>query len=186
MSDNFNLDDLDLDGLNLEPMDLSDLEAELASLELEDIDLSGTPGIFSGGTQHHEVKLESQMDRSMLHKVMIVDDDAGTLRNIKSLLDDTYNVCVATNGVKALDILDIEKPEVILLDYEMPRMNGPETMQKIHQKPNYKNIPIVFLTGVNDKAQIAAALALRPSGYLLKPVNKEKLLMTLLDIFNTK
>ncbi|MCR5546174.1 MAG: response regulator [Lachnospiraceae bacterium] len=181
MSDDFNLDDFDLGS-----MDLGDLEKELASLELEDIDLSGTPGIFSGGSSVESVKLESQIDKSMLHRVMIVDDDAGTIRNIKSLLEGAYNVSVANSGVKALDLLDIEKPEAILLDYEMPRMNGPETMRSIRLKPNYKNVPIIFLTGVNDKAQIAAALALRPDGYLLKPVNKEKLLMTLLDVFNSK
>ncbi|MCR5640177.1 MAG: response regulator [Lachnospiraceae bacterium] len=119
-----------------------------------------------------------------LNKVMVVDDDAGTLRNIKSLLDGAYKVVVANSGKKALEMLSAEKPDLILLDYEMPLMNGPETMKMIRQKPDFKDTPIVFLTGINDRTQIAAALALRPAGYLLKPVDQSKLLMTILDALN--
>ena len=176
MSDDFNFDDFDLSGLDLDALD-----QELADLELEDIDLSGI-----GGLGNIELKEDDALKGMHLHTVMIVDDDAATLRNIKSLLDGVYNVVVANHGVKALEILDIEKPDVILLDYEMPRMNGPETMKNIRLKPEYKNTPIIFLTGVNDRDQITAALSLRPDGYLLKPVNKEKLMTTIMDILNRK
>ena len=175
MSDNFNLDDF-----NFEDLDLSALEAELSSIELEDIDLSTDPALAHLST---EIAAEKPV---LQHTVMVVDDDAGTLRNIKSLLEGIYNVVVANNGMKALDIVAIERPDVILLDYEMPRMNGPETMRALRQKPEFAHIPIVFLTGVNDRAQITAALAMRPDGYLLKPVNREKLLTTILDVLQIK
>lgn len=175
MSDNF-----DLDNFNFEDLDLSALEAELSSIELEDIDLSQDPGLA-----HLSSELVAEKN-PLQHTVMIVDDDAGTLRNIKSLLDGMYNVVVANNGVKALEIVAMEKPDVILLDYEMPRMNGPETMKSLRQKPDFAKIPIVFLTGVNDRAQITAALAMRPDGYLLKPVNRDKLLTTILDVLQKK
>ncbi|MBQ1608184.1 MAG: response regulator [Lachnospiraceae bacterium] len=153
-------DDLDLGmDLNLDDLDL-DLDLDF---DLDDLDLG--------------------MD-DLRSRVMVIDDDAGTLRNIKSILDGVYVVSVANSGKKALDLLAIEKPDVILLDYEMPMMNGPETMQKIRMKPGFKDTPIIFLTGVNDRSQIAAALALRPAGYLLKPVNQNKLLMTILDALN--
>lgn len=156
------MDDFDFD------IDIDKLNAELDSLDL-DLDMD-----FGFGMNLDEMR----------SKVMIVDDDAGTLRNIKSILDGAYSVCVANSGKKCLEILDMEKPDVILLDYEMPMMNGPETMQKIRMRPNYKNTPIIFLTGVNDRTQISAALALRPNGYLLKPVDQSKLLMTILDALN--
>lgn len=175
MSDDFNLDDF-----NFEDMDLSALEAELNSIELEDIDLSGEPGVAHLDTSVEPIK-------NPLHKtVMIVDDDAGTLRNIKSLLEGKYNVAVANNGVKALEVMAMEQPDIVLLDYEMPRMNGPEMMRALRMKPEFADIPIIFLTGVNDRAQITAALALHPDGYLLKPVNREKLLTTIGDVLSKK
>ncbi len=151
-------DDLDL-GMDL---NLDDLDLDL-DFDLDDLDLG--------------------MD-DLRSRVMVIDDDAGTLRSIKSILDGVYVVSVANSGKKALDLLAVENPDVILLDYEMPMMNGPETMQKIRMKPGFKDTPIIFLTGVNDRSQIAAALALRPAGYLLKPVNQSKLLMTILDALN--
>lgn len=151
-------EDLDL-GMD---MNLDDLDLDL-DFDLDDLDLG--------------------MD-DLRSRVMVIDDDAGTLRSIKSILDGVYVVSVANSGKKALDLLAVENPDVILLDYEMPMMNGPETMQKIRMKPGFKDTPIIFLTGVNDRSQIAAALALRPAGYLLKPVNQSKLLMTILDALN--
>ena len=160
MDDDFNLDDLDID--------LDFLQDQLKTMDLGDIDLD-----------------DPLSDNVTKAKVMIVDDDAGTLRNIKSLLSDMYDVVVANSGRKALEILGMENPDIILLDYEMPLMKGPETMRHIREKRGFENIPIVFLTGVNDRAQITAALAMKPNGYLLKPVNKEKLLNTVLEALNS-
>ncbi len=160
MGDNFNLDDLDID--------LDFLQDQLKTMDLGDIDLD-----------------DSLSDNVTKAKVMVVDDDAGTLRNIKSLLSDMYDVVVANSGRKALEIIGMENPDIILLDYEMPLMKGPETMRHIREKRGFENIPIVFLTGVNDRAQITAALAMKPTGYLLKPVNKEKLLNTVLEALNS-
>ncbi len=160
MGDNFNLDDLDID--------LDFLQDQLKTMDLGDIDLD-----------------DSLSDNVTKAKVMVVDDDAGTLRNIKSLLSDMYDVVVANSGRKALEIIGMENPDIILLDYEMPLMKGPETMRHIREKRGFENSPIVFLTGVNDRAQITAALAMKPTGYLLKPVNKEKLLNTVLEALNS-
>ena len=160
MGDNLNFDDLDLD------MELP----ELPELDL-DLDL--------------DLDFDLDFGDDFRSRVMVIDDDAGTLRNIKSLLDTMYVVSVCNSGKKALDLIDREKPDVILLDYEMPMLNGPETLQRIRQKPDFKNTPVIFLTGVNDRSQIAAALALRPAGYLLKPVEQNKLLMTILDALNS-
>lgn len=160
MDDDFNLDDLDID--------LDFLQDQLKTMDLGDIDLD-----------------DPLSDNVTKAKVMVVDDDAGTLRNIKSLLSDMYDVVVANSGRKALEIIGMENPDIILLDYEMPLMKGPETMRHIREKRGFENIPIVFLTGVNDRAQITAALAMKPNGYLLKPVNKEKLLNTVLEALNS-
>lgn len=111
--------------------------------------------------------------------VLLVDDNAMTLRSMKGLLEDDFQVMIANSGKKAFIMIEKQIPDIILLDYEMPEMDGREVLQKLRLDINTISIPVIFLTGVNDREHISAALALRPSGYLLKPVAKAKLLATI-------
>ena len=117
--------------------------------------------------------------------ILVVDDNAMTLRSMKGLLEDDYNVMVANSGSKAFKMMERGVPNLILLDYEMPEMDGRQVMQTIKSNPMFFNIPVIFLTGVNDREHISAALALRPAGYLLKPVAKAKLLATIESTLGT-
>ena len=108
-------------------------------------------------------------------RVMVIDDNPLLLRNMKHLLEKRYQVFIATSGEKALEFIPKKKPDIILLDYEMPGMDGRETFIKIKENPDIKNIPVLFLTGISDKAHIYAALELEPAGYILKPAAEEKL-----------
>lgn len=112
-------------------------------------------------------------------KVLIVDDTAVTLRNIKNILDRKYQVFLATSGQQALKFIPEKKPHVVLLDYKMPEMSGKEVLEAMRADENMKDIPVVFLTGVDDRQTILSILSLKPSGYLLKPVDEEKLFETL-------
>ncbi|MBQ7944450.1 MAG: response regulator [Lachnospiraceae bacterium] len=109
--------------------------------------------------------------------ILVVDDDPVMLKVIKKHLEEKYNVGTALNGNLALKFLESKRTDLILLDYEMPGDNGPTVMGKIRSHPLNKNIPIVFLTGVADSAKIQEVLIQKPEGYLLKPVDKEKLLL---------
>ena len=82
---------------------------------------------------------------------------------------------MVTNGKIARKFLENKHTDLILLDYEMPVENGPEVFHKIKDNPALAEIPIVFLTGVSDKDKIRQALMLKPQGYLLKPIEKDKL-----------
>lgn len=108
-------------------------------------------------------------------RVMVIDDNPLLLRNMKHLLEKRYQVFIATSGEKALEFIPKKKPDIILLDYEMPGMDGRETFMKIKENPETRNIPVLFLTGISDKAHIYAALELEPAGYILKPAAEEKL-----------
>lgn len=108
-------------------------------------------------------------------RVMVIDDNPLLLRNMKHLLEKRYQVFIATSGEKALEFIPKKKPDIILLDYEMPGMDGRETFMKIKENPDTRNIPVLFLTGISDKAHIYAALELEPAGYILKPAAEEKL-----------
>ncbi len=108
--------------------------------------------------------------------IMIVDDNAATLRSIKEMIQGEYDVTVATSGMKALTAMGKNPPDLILLDYEMPVCDGKQTLEMIRADDEFKDIPVIFLTGVSDRAHIEAVLELKPAGYMLKPAIKEKLL----------
>ena len=108
--------------------------------------------------------------------VLIVDDSPLVLRNIKELLEEKYSVSVATSGTQALLSIGKRRPDLILLDYAMPEMDGRQTLELIRASSDLKNIPVVFLTSMADKEIVSEILKLKPEGYLLKPPNREQLL----------
>lgn len=114
--------------------------------------------------------------------VLVVDDDSSMLRMIKDILGDRYDVAAAINGKVALKFLESRRTDLILLDYEMPGQSGAEVYEKILQNPALRHIPVIFLTGVSDRERIAAVLAMRPRGYLLKPIDSERLKKTVEEI----
>lgn len=111
--------------------------------------------------------------------ILIVDDNAMMLRNLKNLLQDQYSVAVAASGAQAFTQIGRKKPDIILLDYEMPIMNGEMVLEMILQDEETKGIPVVFLTGVSDKEVVNSIIQLKPAGYILKPPSRERLLETI-------
>ncbi len=109
-------------------------------------------------------------------KVLVVDDNAAALRSIKGMLEEKYQVTLANSGMKAMASIGKNHPDLILLDYEMPVCDGRQTLEMIRAEEDFEHIPVIFLTGVNDRAHIEAVLKLRPAGYLLKPAVPEKLI----------
>ena len=73
-------------------------------------------------------------------------------------------------------------PDLILLDYEMPEMNGKQVLQKIREQEEYADIPVVFLTSMDTREIVMELLALQPAGYILKPVDSQMLLDRINDI----
>jgi len=112
-------------------------------------------------------------------KILVVDDNGILLRSVKTMLADDYDVAFATDGMMALDKAKKWQPDLILLDYEMPKMDGKETLEELRKDEAMQNIPVVFLTGVADKESIAAVLKLKPQGYLLKPIEQTRMMETI-------
>ena len=111
--------------------------------------------------------------------ILLVDDSAIQLRALNDMLKEKYAVRMATSGMQALTLIGKKKPDVILLDYEMPVCDGRMTLEMIRELEEAKDIPVVFLTGVNDKEHIEAVVKLKPAGYLLKPASADKIYETL-------
>lgn len=125
--------------------------------------------------------LESQTTDSP-KRIMIIDDSPGMLKAIKEQLGSDYEVATAISGKIALKYLQNKTVDLILLDYAMPEEDGPAVFEKLLANPKTANIPVIFLTGINDSAMIQKALSLKPRGYMLKPVDKETLLTKVHEI----
>ncbi len=108
-------------------------------------------------------------------KILAVDDSGIMLRKIKKLLDDTYQVILANSGAMAIKYLTLNTPDLILLDYAMPIVDGRQVMQMLREDPEFQNIPIIFLTGKNDADTVKNVMALKPDGYLLKNMEPQSL-----------
>jgi len=120
-----------------------------------------------------EVQIEEKEEKKHL---IVVDDNPVVLRSMKKILDPYYSVSVATSGAQAMTAIGRKRPDLIILDYEMPVCNGKQTFEMIRTDKELQDIPVIFLTGVADKSHIEAVLRLKPAGYFLKPVPEKKLL----------
>ncbi len=107
--------------------------------------------------------------------VLVIDDNVLLLRTVKEMLSDQYNVAIATSCYQAFEQLELRKHDIILLDYEMPDVNGSETFHKLKNDKRYESIPVIFFTGSADKETVTKLLSLKPDGYMLKPPSKSKL-----------
>lgn len=112
-------------------------------------------------------------------RILIIDDSPILLRSIKGILQDFYEVFIATSGEMGLKMIYTKQPDLILLDYEMPGMDGKETYDAIMADEFSKDLPVIFLTNVDERSQIYAVLKSVPAGYILKPPDREKLLTTI-------
>lgn len=153
------------------------MEAQKPSFEPETI----PPGIFASKSLSPSVAAQlggAMANRGRKH-VLVVDDNSMMLKLIKEYLHETYDVATAVSGKIAMKFLERRMTNLILLDYEMPGENGPAVLEQLRANEATKDIPVVFLTGVTETKKIQEALMLKPQSYLLKPVNREKLLSTI-------
>ena len=105
---------------------------------------------------------------------------------MKGWLDDEYRVTIVTSGTQALMYIADNRPDLILLDYEMPVISGPQVLEMIRSETKVDNIPVMFLTGKGDRESVLKVLALKPDGYLLKSLNREQILDSLIEFFEKK
>ena len=116
-------------------------------------------------------------------KILVVDDSGIMLRNIKRWLEDKYQVILANSGAMAIKYLATNRPDLVLLDYEMPVIDGSQVLEMIRTETEFCDIPVIFLTGINDKESIMKVLELKPEGYLLKSMEPQKIIEEIDNFF---
>ena len=109
-------------------------------------------------------------------KILIVDDVASNIHMLSSMLKEDYLIVAAKDGEKALSIVAKEqKPDLILLDIMMPDMDGYEICRRLKELNDTKDIPIIFISSLNDDNEHEKAILAGVNDYVTKPVNKEVL-----------
>lgn len=112
------------------------------------------------------------------YKILIVDDVMSNVLLLKVLLtNEKFAIATASNGRQALEQVEKENPDLVLLDVMMPDMSGFEVAQHLKSNPNTADIPIIFLTALNSTADIVKGFQVGANDFTSKPFNKEELII---------
>lgn len=113
----------------------------------------------------------------MQKTILAIDDENDVLLIVKTALaSEGFSVTTATNGFDALAVLEEKKPDLILLDLMMPEMSGFEVIDKLKEKPDTADIPIVVLTGLSERKRIRELLDKGVKYYIVKPFEYQDLI----------
>ena len=111
-----------------------------------------------------------------MKKLLVVDDNISVLKQINALLEDRYEFFLAKAGAMALKMCPQIKPDAILLDIEMPEMDGFAVIAQLKADPGLSSIPVVFLSGSTDEATRKRVLESGAVDLLAKPVDRDRLI----------
>lgn len=116
-------------------------------------------------------------------KILVVDDSDFMRGTIKNLLGSDYDVIGANSSISAIQSITVNRPDLVLLDYEMPVCDGRQTLEMIRSEKATANIPVIFLTGKGDRESVKKVMALKPEGYLLKTMPEDEIKKIIDDFF---
>ncbi|MCM1325877.1 MAG: response regulator [Bacteroidales bacterium] len=109
-------------------------------------------------------------------KIVAVDDSGIVLKMLQKVLGEDYDLHAFSTGMRALKFLKEKSPDLIILDIDMPEINGYEMLKLIKEKDHLMNVPVIFLTSNNDKNHVVKAVAGGAKDYVIKPIDADILL----------
>lgn len=116
-------------------------------------------------------------------RILVVDDDPNILRTIKTWLENEYEIYLVNSGFNAIDFIAKHKVDLVLLDYEMPNLNGPEVLKKLRLHKESSKLPVIFLTAKGDRDSVMAAIEQKADGYILKTRKPAEIINTIREFF---
>ena len=120
---------------------------------------------------------DTQNAAQISRKILTIEDDPGQRMMIQKTLEKKgYTVLLADSGEKGLEAAFLQKPDLILLDVIMPGMHGEEVCKKLKNDTRTKNIPVLFLTSVNEPRDVIEHYDLGAEVHLTKPINPKELI----------
>ncbi len=109
-------------------------------------------------------------------KILIIDDDPDILDVLNLTLSETFTVISANNGKEGLEQVKTKNPDIIITDYNMPVMNGPEFCKNLRKDILLRHLPVIMLTGKGDTKDMVLGIESGADDYLIKPFEPESLL----------
>ena len=128
----------------------------------------GTPIEKENAMDEVEKYLSNRETASTKQKVLVVDDSMTIRQGMKDLLSGDYEVDLADSGVAAIRAVTLNRPDLVLLDYEMPICDGRQTLEMLRSVKEFEGLPVFFLTSRRDPESMIKVMPLKPAGYLLK------------------
>ncbi len=120
-----------------------------------------------------DAELDNEADVDKRKHILLVDNDDEIYNNMKSIIGDRYRVSVAGTELQAMRMLEKDRPDMMFLSYEMPLCEGRIMLEMIRNDEELRKLPVVFLTKIAEKRNIASIIRLKPAGCILKPLDKE-------------
>lgn len=120
------------------------------------------------------------------NKILVADDSDFMLKSMEELLKGDYNVSVANSGLSVIRCISLDRPDLIILDYDMPVCNGAQTLEMIRSEKDFANIPVIFLTGRSDREAVEKIIPLKPEGYMVKNMPPEDIKKNIDNFFARK
>lgn len=118
---------------------------------------------------------ESLQREAAKPKLLLVDDSMAIRQSLSQMMAEDYEVLQAGSGVAAIRAITLDKPDLVLLDYEMPVCDGRQTLEMMRSEKAFADVPVIFLTSRGDPESVRSVMALKPAGYLLKKFSPEKI-----------
>lgn len=115
--------------------------------------------------------------------ILIVDDSGAYLRSVRDWLEGRYQITLANSGTMAIKSMSKKLPDLILLDYEMPVVDGKQVLEMIRSEQEFANVPVIFLTSKNDKKSVIDVMKLKADGYLLKTMEPKEIIRAIDEHF---
>lgn len=107
--------------------------------------------------------------------ILVVDDSGPILRNVRNMFANKYQVMVASSATMAIKSITLNRPDLILLDYNMPIVDGKLFYEMLKAEADFSTIPIMFLTSMSDPDTATEIMNLHPVGYLLKSMQASEI-----------
>jgi len=118
-------------------------------------------------------------------KILIVDDEPNVRRLLRTLLKKKFTVVEAGDGAQAVAIAVIEKPDLILMDVVMPKMDGYSCCHALKKEPATSSIPVIMLTAMDLKIDLKLSKEIGAEGYITKPFNSKDLMTNIAQLLPT-
>ena len=121
-----------------------------------------------------------------MKKILIVDDDSMVRQLVKMTLAGTYQCGEASDGETALDLVETERPDVIVIDWVLPGLSGVNVVKRLKRYPQYRDIPIIIMSARGEEQTRTAAEDVGMAGHLAKPFDVNELRSAIAQVLDPK